>query len=72
MQLVLEFRDNTKIATAAADGPEQVGILFRADFPDPAVRGYDLGAHQVIDRQAEFAIQPAETTTQGKAADARV
>lgn len=72
MQLILELGHDSEVAATAADGPGQVGILLIADAANAAVCRDDLRRIQVIDRQAELAIEAAEAAAQRIPADAGV
>ncbi len=52
VELILEGRHDAEIAAAAAQRPEQVGILLGACLPQLAIGRDHLGRYQVVDRQA--------------------
>ena len=70
MQPEQERGDDAEVAAAAADGPEQVGILVGAGAHLLAARQNDLGLEQVVDREPALAGQMAEAAAKGEAADA--
>ena len=69
--LELEPRDDAEVAAAAAQRPEQVGVLvaLRARL---AVGEHDLGPDQRVDRQPVVAHQPADPAAEREPADAGV
>ena len=66
----LEAGDDAEVAAAAADRPEQVGVLGLAGDHDAAVGGDDLDRHERVDRQAVLADEPADAAAEGQAGDA--
>ena len=72
MQAVFERRDNTEIAAAAAQRPEQIRIVGRAGRAELAIGGDHLGGDQVVHGRAVLAHQPAQTAAEGKARDAGI
>ena len=52
VQPVVEARRDAQVAAAAADRPEQVGLVVGVDDVHLAVRGHDLDPEQVVDREA--------------------
>lgn len=72
MQGELELGDHAEAPAASADRPEQVPVLGLAQAPDLAVRGDDLGGHEVVDAQAVLPGQPAHPTTERQPADTGV
>ena len=61
-----------EVAAAAAQRPEQVGVLVRGGAHDPPVGEHDLGGQQRVDRQAVPAHQPADAAAEREPADAGV
>ena len=51
---VVEPRHHAEVAAAAADRPEEVGLVLGIDRPQPAVRRDDVGTDEVVDRQPEL------------------
>jgi hypothetical protein len=72
VQAELELGDHAEVAAAAADRPEQVGILVRRGPLDPPVGGDQLGRGEVVDGQPGLAGQPAHATAQRQPADTGV
>ena len=72
MQAVLERGHDPEVAAAAAQAPEQVGVLVLARAQQVAVDGHDVGGQQVVDRGAVAAHQPADPAAEREAGDARV
>ena len=60
VQPILERRDDTEVAAAAAEGPEQLLVLPLAGGQGPAVGGDDLGREQVVAGQANAASEVAD------------
>ena len=65
-----ERRDDAEVAAAAADRPEQVGVLGRARVRARSVRQDDLGLEHVVDREPVPAAQIADPAAEREAADA--
>src|SRR2546430_8443189 len=72
MHSIRERCDDSEVPPAATDRPEQVRLLRGARFPDPAVRGDDLGLEQVVAREPVLSHQDPETTPEGESRDPRV
>jgi hypothetical protein len=66
---VLERGDDAEVAAAAADGPEEVGVLLLARGEDLALRGHDVRGHEVVDGGAVLAHQPADPSAERQARD---
>ena len=64
MQSITEAGDNTKVATAAANGPEEVRIRVGIDVANLSIRRHQLGRQQIVDGQAIFSGQKANPTAQ--------
>ena len=65
-----EAGHDAEVAAAAADRPEEVGLVVGVDARAPAVGGHDLGGEQVVDRQAVLAHEIADAAAERDAADA--
>ncbi len=52
MQLELEAADDTKIAAAAADRPEKIGVVLGAGAQLAPVCGDHIGGKQVVHRHS--------------------
>ncbi len=72
VELELERRDDPEVAAAAAQTPEQVGVLLLARDHELAVGGDDVTRAQVVDREAELAHQVADATAERQPRDAGV
>ena len=72
MRAELELGDHPEVAAAAAQPPEQVGVLIGAGAHDTPVGENDLGGQQRVDGQTEAAHEPPDAATEGQAADAGV
>src|SRR5262245_23166138 len=70
MQAEFEARDDSEIAAAPTECPEQVGILLFAGASHLTIGGDHICADQIIDRHPELSRGPPETTTQGEPGDA--
>ena len=66
-----ELGDDGEVAAAAAQRPEQVGVLLGARPDALAAREHDLGLEQVVDREPVGAGQVTEAAAEGEATDAR-
>ena len=71
MQAELEVRHDAEIAAAAADGPEQVGVLVGGSAYSLAAGSDDVRRDEIVDGQSVLARQPAETAAEGQARNAR-
>ena len=69
VQRELHRGDHTEVAAAAAQRPEQVGVLLGAGVHQPAVGGDDIRGDQTVAGQAVAAQQPADATAEGEPAD---
>ena len=72
MKAVLERGDDAEVPAAAADTPEEVGVLIRARGEELAVRRHQVDREEVVDRGAVLAHQPADAAAKGEAGDAGV
>src|SRR5262245_66219761 len=72
MQPEVELDNDSEIAAAAAQPPEQVGMLIGGRAHDVAVRGDDGAGHDVVTRETVLARQPAHAAAQCQPADADV
>ena len=68
----LEARHRGEVAPAAAQRPEQVGVLAGRRLGDAPVGEDDLGGLERVDRQAVAAHEPAHAAAERQPADARV
>jgi hypothetical protein len=71
MQGELERAHDAEVAAAAAQRPEQVGVLGGRRPDEPAVRRDDRRCDEVVAGQAVLALEPAGATAQREAGDAR-
>ena len=67
MELKLEAGDDTEIAAAAAQSPEQILVLVIARGDLPAIGEHNIGRQQVVDGQAHAAGQVADAATERQA-----
>ena len=72
MQLERELRDDAEVATAAAERPEELGILCLARGDDGPVGGDDGRCKQIVEREPERRAQMPETPAERQAGDACV
>ena len=70
VQLELERRRDAEIPAAAADRPEEIGMLVGIRARDGAVGEHHLRRAQVVERHAEARHQPAEAAAERQAGDA--
>ena len=69
MQAERERGDHAEVSAAAAQRPEQVGVLGFGRRHHAAVGQHELGLQQVVDGQAVLAGQVAVAAAEGEAAD---
>ena len=70
VRLEQEARHHAEIAAAAAQRPEQIGILRLARRDEAAVGQHDVGLEQVVDGEAVLARQIAGAAAERQAGDA--
>src|SRR6516165_9231170 len=70
MKPIFERSDDTKVAAAAAQTPEEIGVLVWADGQKFTLGGDEVGGEQVVAAEAVLAHQPAEHATQSEAGNA--
>jgi hypothetical protein len=70
VQAELEFGDEAEVAAAAADAPEQVGVLTLAGAHDPPVGQHHLGRDEVVAGQAVLRRSPAVSAAGGETTEA--
>ena len=68
----VELRHDPEVATAATQGPQQLGIAVRARPHDVPGRGHDRRADEVVAGQSGGAHQEAQPAAKGQPADAGV
>ena len=69
VQPIVEARHDAEVAAAAADRPEQVGLVRLVDVEDAAVGSHDFGSEQMVDRQAVLAHEVAGAAAERETAD---
>ena len=69
VQAVLERGDDAEVAAAAADAPEQIGVVVLAGGDELALRSHDVHGEEVVDRRAVLAHQPADPAAERQARD---
>ena len=69
VQPILESRDHAEVAPAAADRPEQVGVVLLVRSKHFAVRGDDVCRQQRVDRETVLAHEVADASAERDAAD---
>jgi hypothetical protein len=67
-----ERGDDAEVPAAAAQRPEQVGVIVGRCPDDVAASGDHLGFGQVVDSEPVLAHEPADATAQAEAADTGV
>ena len=60
LEVELEPRRDPEVPASAPEAPEQVRLLALARADEAPVRGDDLDGGQVVDRQPEAALEPAD------------
>ena len=70
VQLEAERGDDAEVAAAAAQRPEEIGVLLLVRRDEAAVGEHDVGLEQIVDGQAELAGEMADAAAEGDAADA--
>ena len=70
VQAELQPGDHAEVATAAADGPEEIGVRLGAQWQLLSIGRDDLGGQQVVDGEAVLADQVAHAPAQRQAANA--
>jgi hypothetical protein len=68
----LEGSDDAVVPAGASDAPEELGLLGLARADNPAIGRHELDRAQVVDCQAELALQPADAAAEREARDTRV
>jgi len=66
VQAELKLGDDAEVAAAAADAPEQVGVLTLAGAHDPPVGQHHLGRNEVVAGQAVLRRGPAVSAAGGE------
>ena len=72
VQAEFELGDDAEIAAAAAQAPEQVGVLGLARLHELAVGRHQVDRQEVVDRHAVLALEPSDAAAEREAGDARV
>ena len=72
VQLELELRHDREVAAAAAQRPEQVGVLLLGRHQHVTGGCHDAGGEQVVDRQPVLAAQPPHAAAEREPTDAGV
>ena len=70
VQLELEAHHHAEIATATAQRPEEIGVFGFTGVDQPAIGGYDVGGHQIVDAEAMGTAQPADAAGERQARNA--
>ena len=66
MQLILEGCDDAEVSPAAADSPEELGLVILAGLQDLAIGSDNFDGPQIVEGEAIFAHEPAQTATKGQ------
>jgi len=72
VQRKLERGDDTEVAAAASQRPEQIGVFVGRCPDDAALGGDHLGGQQIVDGEPVFAHQEADATAEGEPGDTGV
>ncbi len=71
MKLVLERRDDPKVAAAASNAPEQILVLLGAGPQQLSVGGRHVGGDQVVASQSMTSVEPAQPAAEREPCDPR-
>jgi hypothetical protein len=71
MEPKFEACDDSKIAAAASQCPEQIHVVLLAGPDHLTFGGDDVGSDQIVDRHAEFPCGPAKAAAKRESRDAR-
>ncbi len=71
MQVEFQRRGDAEVAAAAANRPEEIGVLAGAGAAHAAVGHHHLGRSQVVEREPVLRHQPADAAAKRQAGDAR-
>src|SRR5215212_2545583 len=69
MKLVLERGDHAEVSTATPNPPEEILVLLVAGRYQPSIGGHHVGRDEVVAGKAVFAVEPAETASEGETGD---
>ena len=72
MQLEFQAGRDAEVRARAAQAPEQLRLLVDAGPHEAPVGGHELDRAEVVDRQSEPPLEPADTATEGQPGDTRV
>jgi len=72
MEAELQGRDDPEVWAGPAHRPEQVRMVSLARSNVHAISGHELDGRQVVDRQAEASLEPADAPAECQAGDAGV
>ena len=68
----LEGRRDPEVPAGAAEAPEELRLVRLGRAYEPAVGGDELDGSEVVDREPEVALEPADSPTEGQPGDAGV
>ena len=68
VELILEGRDDPKVAATAPEAPEQVGMLVLTRYEELAIRRDHIAGHQAVDREPKATHQVADPAPQSEPA----
>jgi hypothetical protein len=68
----LERRRDPEVPARAPEAPEELGLLGRARTDETSVGCHELHRQQVVDREPEVAMEPADAATEREPGDAGV
>ncbi len=69
MELKFEGSHHTEVASATANGPEQIGCFILACSQDLAFGGDQLDGAKIVQGEAILAHQPAQSAAEGEPSD---
>jgi hypothetical protein len=68
----LEIGDDAEVPTAASHTPEEVRVLGLRRLHELSVRGHQIDAQKLVDRQPVLALEPTDPPTEGEPGEAGV
>src|SRR5277367_2120380 len=64
MEFHFELRDDTKVSSAAAQSPEQIGVFFCVCVDNGSIRDHECKTLDVVARKSVQTIQPPSPASQ--------
>ncbi len=72
MEAKLELGDDAEVPSSAAEAPEEVGVLCCTGRDEVARGGDEIRGEELVYREPELAVKPADSTAERQAGDAGV